>query len=485
MGYYVESLSLERVELLKKLSFILVVLIMIMNMPCSLMAESTYIDTLRIGLSYGDNASGEAWFYSEAPIDIVDAYYSSYITSVPANTKFQITNYGGAFTSNYFSPIGSIIRLEGTDTIFYNDKEYRGSFELRGDGAKITVINIVNTEEYLTSVLGKEMSASWPIEALKAQAVCARNYAITMVDGKHKGYGFDLCSTTDCQVYAGVSSEAESTIQAVYDTRAVNVKYEGEIVPLYYFSCDGGYTENSENVWMTALGYLKGKEDIYENPEYATLYNWSKTMTKEEIENILISKNVYIGSLCDIRIDSVSENNGVLKLTFVGSEGEHSVTKTGTRTFLSLNSQAYTIEKNTDALIAREEVETVEQTVITSEGIVSVTNPQYAMTGEGLKEIAYTTNIVYDDIEAFDSYTFIGHGWGHLVGMSQWGAYSMAKLGYTYEDILNFYFTDITIEKYQPLGFGDEIITDISEEVADDYIDDESANEIQRNDTGI
>lgn len=429
---------------MKKLPVILAVLIAFMNMSFTANAQSVYKDTLRVGISY--LSAQEGWFFSESEINIVDADYLSYITTIPANTKFRIYTENGAVASDYFAPVTGAIRLDSTTPVSFNNSAYRGSFEVKNYNDTLTVINIVNTEEYLASVLGKEMSASWPIEALKAQAVCARNYAVTTA-GKHSAYGFDICATIDCQVYGGIASEAESTRRAVEETRGVVVKYDGKVVPLYYFSCDGGYTEDSENVWPNALGYLRGKQDIYESPDYATYYNWTTTLTKTEIEDILYKKNINVGELLDIRIDEVSDNKGVTKLTFVGTLGEKSVTKTSTRTTLGLKSQAYTIEKKLpETTPVREETETRLQNVLTGEGVFLVTNPMYVLTQNGLETIQYKTLEIAEQPTAYESYTFKGHGWGHLVGMSQWGAYSMAKMGYTYQDILNFYYTDIVIE---------------------------------------
>lgn len=434
--------------MMKKFTAVLAVVVLILNAvgTCCFADDNTlYKDTLKIGLSYASSAEG--WFYSESDIEITDAYYMSQITTVPANTRFRIYAKDGAIVSDYFYPVLNELVLDSATPIYFNNSAYRGSFRLKNYKNTLTVINVVNTEDYLASVLGREMSASWPIEALKAQAVCARNYAVTST--KHSTYGFDLCSTVDCQVYGGIASEAERTRRAVQETKGVVVTYEDKVVSLYYFSCDGGYTEDSENVWTNALGYLRGKQDIYENPEYISLYNWSKTYTKAEIETILTNKGVSIGELKDIRIDAVSDNNGVIQMTFIGSAGEHTVKKSGTRTFLSLNSQAYTIEKHLpEAASGRIETETVSMKVLTDKGIESVTNPMYVLTANGLEKIEYGTYEVKEEASAYASYTFNGHGWGHLVGMSQWGAYCMAKQGYTYKDILNFYFTDIVIEEH-------------------------------------
>lgn len=437
---------LERMGKMRKiLSSCLMFFIILCFSVCVNAQNDTDSDLLRVGISYGSDAKSEVFFASDGDVSVTNGNGDA-IAWVPAGERLEMHNVENLLMSDYFVGGEERVILESVGTISFNDSPYRGKFEVTGKNGKITVVNIVKEDDYLASLLGKEMSASWPIEALKAQAVCARNYAITIA-GKHESDGFDICNSQHCQVYGGMKSEAESTRRAVEETSKVTVTYKGEVVPLYYFSCDGGYTEDSENVWINALGYLRGKKDIHENPNYATRYNWSVTYTKDEIENILNTKGMGVGELSDITVDSVSDNNGVLKLTFVGDEGERTVSKTQTRTVLSLNSQAYEIEKNSSAPIVREETETAVRCVLTADGIVNVTNPVYTVTDGGTERIEYAKVTVREESGGYDSYTFNGHGWGHLVGMSQWGAYSMAMGGYSYEDILNFYFTDIEIVK--------------------------------------
>ncbi|MGM9551446.1 MAG: SpoIID/LytB domain-containing protein [Clostridia bacterium] len=424
---------------MKRVTAVVIAIIMILSIGVSTEA-SDYKETLRIGLNYGESALSNATFYSQSDINVYDGVYYSYITTIPAYTNVNITALNGLVTSDYFSG-SNVIRLESDSVMKYNNKGYKGVFEIRNQNNLLTVINIVNTEDYVASVLGKEMSASWPIEALKAQAVCARNYAFT-IRNKHTGNGFDLCATIDCQVYGGVESEAESTRKAAEETKGVTVLYNGRIVPLYYFSCDGGYTEDSENVWVSSEGYLRGKQDIYESPQYATKYNWSKSYTKTEIEQILASKGINIGNLLDITIDEVSANQSVMKMTFVGTLGNKTITKSQARTTLSLNSQTYTIEKSSNSLFQQNSV-AESYYVLSSSGVSFVERPESYLTSTGIKFFSYPP--ILTNTEGYDQYTFNGHGWGHRVGMSQWGAYSMAKMGYTYKDILNFYFTDITI----------------------------------------
>lgn len=428
-----------------------IVFITVFSLSSCADAAEGYLETLRVGLSFASTAKSEAGFSSEADINVFDKNTMAMLGTIPAGMSATVRTDGTSLMADGIFTGQDAVVLNSTSPIAYNGTKYRGSFELLVKDGKITVINIVGMEEYLASLLGKEMSSSWPIEALKAQAVCARNYASTIV-GKHAAYGFDICSTAECQVYGGMSSESEKTRQAANETQGVVVKYNGKIVPLYYFSCDGGYTENSENVWISAEGYLRGKKDIYEDPASATLYNWTVTMTKEEIESELRKKNIDIGELVDIVVNEVSENNGVLSITFVGTKDSKTVTKTQTRTVLSLNSQAYTIEKLEGTIVNAESVTLSDivpeaKFVLTGEGLQQTNGEVYRITENGIEKITFEEEPEAEGgtTAMYQTYIFNGHGWGHLVGMSQWGAYSMAQKGMSYQDILNFYFTDIEI----------------------------------------
>lgn len=123
---------------------------------------------------------------------------------------------------------------------------------------------MLGVEDYVKGVIPYEMSPAWPSAALEAQAVCARTYAYMTT--KHlSSYGFDLCNTTDCQVYYGIGSYtncATAVSDAAVDaTAGLRVYYNGSLAETVYHSSDGGATESAENVWGGAVDYLIGKED--------------------------------------------------------------------------------------------------------------------------------------------------------------------------------------------------------------------------------
>ena len=147
---------------------------------------------------------------------------------------------------------------EGEDGLVYiGDRWYRGTVRLVRTSAGFTAINHVHLEDYLASVLGKEVYTTWPAESLKAQAVASRSYATHKLK-KQKGQSFDLLRTTASQVYGGIESEASSTIDAVVATRGEVLTYQGNVIEAVFHSSSGGHTENSEHVWQSAVPYLRG-----------------------------------------------------------------------------------------------------------------------------------------------------------------------------------------------------------------------------------
>jgi stage II sporulation protein D len=153
---------------------------------------------------------------------------------------------------------GDAVRLGGAGS-------YRGSLEFRpGVFGGVNAINAVSLEQYVAGVISRESPSSWPLEALKAQAVAARTYAIATTKG---GAGFDHYPDTRSQVYGGIAAETPATDQAVEETAGQVVTYEGEPVVTYFFSTSGGRTEDVENTSLgdEPLPWLKSVDDPYDD----------------------------------------------------------------------------------------------------------------------------------------------------------------------------------------------------------------------------
>ncbi len=304
--------------------------------------------------------------------------------------------------------------------------KYYGNFAYpRAANGNLSVINYVRTEDYVKGVLPYEMSASWNVEALKAQAVCTRSYA--MSETKHRADGFDLCATTHCQVYQGMNLATANSDAAVDGTKGVYAAVNGKPIQLFYFSSDGGATEDAANVWGGEHSYLTGKLDPYETaavPESQAV--WSVTLTAAQVQAKIRAIDSSFGTLSNLAVTQNTAVGNVLELTATDTAGKKvTISKAACRSTFSLNSQRYTITASGSSSSSD---------APTSIGAGILSGFQRAMNGSGDTQATAAT-----------SYTFSGTGWGHHVGMSQYGAKAMAEQGKSYEDIMHFYFTDITL----------------------------------------
>ncbi len=405
---------------------------------------SEYKQEVAVGIKYGSSAGNSINVSAASGVTVYDAAVGTVLYKSAANEPIHIEMGSTGFASwGKFSAEGitkiSVQPAQYT-SIVCDGKEYRGYIYLEKlPSGELLVINYVNIDDYVTSVLGKEMSYTWPKEALKAQAICARNFVLTR-GSAHKNYGFDVCTTTHCQVYGGVASEHTNTRQAVNETIGILGKYNGNVVGLYFFATSGGQTEDVENVWGTAYGYLRSVPDPYENPAKASRYTWTVTMTKNEITEKLRKAGYDIGTLTKIEINSSTASGRVTKMTFYGTKGSQSILREKCRTVLGLYSQKFTIVPNGGSSVS------------TVSGNAQA--PLYAVSAKGISGVGgfaaimgdYTIKNVSVTATNADSYTINGGGYGHGVGMSQWGARGMAENGFTYDQILKYYFTGLVLE---------------------------------------
>lgn len=150
------------------------------------------------------------------------------------------------------------IVIKPTDKGYITTKKrwYRGSFIVENRGGKLVIINDLPLEEYILGVVPSEMPSKWSYEALKAQAIAARSYAIAN-RGKRGSRGYDLKDTPEDQAYGGASSETYSTNKAVIETKGIVVTYNKKVIPAYYSASAGGHTVNSGQIWNKDLPYLR------------------------------------------------------------------------------------------------------------------------------------------------------------------------------------------------------------------------------------
>ena len=306
-------------------------------------AKEEIPDTISVGLSYGANAVSSFTVFADSGVKIDGTTYKGTVTIEKSGTnKLDVTSSSKDKTVTVDSDGIKITVIDDDEFISYNGKEYRGYLKIyRLSGSDLTVVNVVDFEEYLYGVVPREMSGSNPVEALKAQAVAARSYAYKSL-GKYGKWNFDVTNTTSDQAYGGVASEHANATKAVKKTKGEFVTYDGKIVSTPFFSTSAGHTESSENVWSSKVPYLVGVEDKYQSKdsEYA---NWTVEYTKEDIEEILEKKGIDIGELERVVINEKTDNGAVLELEFIGEDDSYIVTKEKARTTLSLKSQFYDI----------------------------------------------------------------------------------------------------------------------------------------------
>jgi len=221
-------------------------------------------------------------------------------------------------------------------------KLYRGALEVRRlETSDMTVINVVSMREYLYGNVPAEIGGRSPAEAIKAQAIASKMYAINNM-GKHGATGFDVCATTSCQVYKGYSSEVPQCNSAIDEVTDKVITYNGELAGhIFYFASSGGRTEDVRNVWGSSYPYLVSVEDKYEK-----IYTWTKTLRASDVK----SKLPQLGNILGITITQTSESGRVTQLAVRGTDRNdpavYSLEKT--RTLFSLDSQLYTIATDAD-----------------------------------------------------------------------------------------------------------------------------------------
>lgn len=379
--------------------------------------------------------------------------------------------------------LGVMPDVTGADAVrtWFKGYRYYGGFRYeRIGGGDLTVVNIVDLETYIKGVVPYEMSSSWPLEALKVQAVCARSYAyINIHSGKHTSYHFDVCNTTDCQAYYGAGTNSSSyqaterTDRAVDETAGEYAWYDGQVIEAFYSSSHGGASESVYNVWGTSLEqypYLCGVEDPYEadmasknsysswtvsytSSELAQrLENYgydassgieSLTLTYSDLGNVIqVRVNYRDGGSDTIRPSSMRSVFGISSIRFTvngqaASSGSGTTSSSGggltANGSTSLDSQGtYTVISGSGSLS-----QAGLDGLYAISGSGSITPAEDAASGGGSGTDTPTGTQV---TVSGSSYSFQGSGNGHQLGLSQYGAWAMAERGFTYEEIIEFYY---------------------------------------------
>jgi len=380
-----------------------------------------------------------------------------------------------------------IMALDNDEIITLSDRSYRDVMEFgRYNGKKITAVNVVEFDHYLYSAVPSEMPSTWEEEAIKAQTVAARSYALTRMTA-HNADGYDVCDGINCQVYMGYGQEKENVNEYIDDTDGKVALYDDEPINAVFFSSSGGSTDNSENVWTATIPYLRAVKEINEEKR-----EWTRTFSADEIEDILDDKGINIGSVENMEITETGKYGRVQEITIYGSKKNHVLKEEECRNFFSskggslisrmftINGEGYSEDDEEDEKDNEKETEAEEIVVYENQLVGSVDRTYKTYTSvvngytltlpeggtiffedRGTAEIITVKKVIEAETEEKDEeeekkqsssdknvnkFVIEGAGSGHGVGMSQFGAQGMAKEGYDFEEILEHYYTDITIE---------------------------------------
>jgi stage II sporulation protein D len=366
---------------------------------------------------------------------MTDIKTNKVINKFNGNDQLIIAISKGKFTVNGKPCPTDKLRIDNNDGSMFlvNKNHYRGYLEiiLAANKKNFSVVNVVPLEKYLSGTIGNEIPASWPLETIKAQTVAARTYVLYNLE-KHKDDGYDVSATTNCQVYRGADSEDKRIIQAVKETNGLVMIYNDELINAFFHSSSGGYTENSENVWGTKIPYLRGVEDYdAETPNYS----WQVKIPVKKFETALKSAGYNLGNLKSIKLSRLTDrpvsspdrgvSGRVKEVIFTGTNKTISLTGNQMRSILDLNSTLFDI-----AILP------------TSKRADDPKKPPQVKN----QPVPKGNALLPTDILEIN-----GLGWGHGLGLSQWGAKVMAEkvpssnTAY-FKEILKHYYQGIVIQ---------------------------------------
>ncbi|MGE6487635.1 SpoIID/LytB domain-containing protein [Paenisporosarcina sp. NPDC076898] len=329
--------------------------------------------------------------------------------------------------------------------------QYRGSFEINKLTSTIQTVNRLDIEQYLKGVVASEMPSSWHLEALKSQAIAARGYAV-----KSKGI---LNSTTSSQVYKGYLHERTSTNTAIEQTKGKVVTYNGKLAETYFYSTSGGRTANVGDVWNSVQANFPYLVSVDDSTEVSPYSNWTVSIPASSI--LATFGFTPLSMLQDVKLIKGGANGEVTAVTVVTNMGEKTIQgneaimrglfKNPANNNASLNSNWYDVSFTkpiglTQFFIQQESTITpisslLGYSVQTETGTVTITNENVLIqTNSGIISAGITSGIT--------SVTIKGKGYGHRIGMSQYGAKAKAEAGWNAEQILKHYYPGTVLGSY-------------------------------------
>ncbi|MEN3186592.1 MAG: SpoIID/LytB domain-containing protein [Atribacterota bacterium] len=359
-----------------------------------------------------------------------------------------------------------ILASLGREPILWGKRPYRGKMIVEARSGLLSILNTLSVEDYIKGTIKLEASPSWPEEALKAQIIVARTYAFKNL-GRHREDGFDFCATEHCQRYGGINAEDPRTNALVEATRGMVLTYEGKIASVVYHSESGGYTDSAFNVWGREVPYLMAVPSPWEKDAPHAL--WTVCLSKVEIEAALRQAGYLSGSLKGIQFVP-SEHGRMKEVVLFSQNGRWVIPASKFREAIGvqiLPSTYFTVReerikgKPDRTLREQKEVpkshsvgvsrsrELLEKDDWTLEDIIAflelrekereaMKKKRESLGTETTGTVVSVPPLLEEEVGA--QFIFEGRGWGHGVGLSQWGAVGMAQEGYDFRAILSHYF---------------------------------------------
>jgi stage II sporulation protein D len=342
--------------------------------------------------------------------------------------------------------LGGIRYVAEGGLLTFNGRVFRGTLEIHPDSAgDMIVVNETPTREYIASVVGSEIPLTWHPEAQAAQAIAARTYLMT-----HLRPGlYHIEGDVRDQAYDGVGKETEATLRAVDRTKGIVVTYNGRPIEALYSANAGGVTEDSENVWGNRIAYLRSVEspwdDAADNSSWGqTSWEWKRELTAPQLSAFLRQRAFNVGDVTSIELTRVAASGRVLQARVVGSRGSRLIGPDSSRYYFGLRSSLFTVERLPGG---DEEVvhylDAARMRTLAELGAERVGTGYRVLRGSENKIVGlYENSYVYRLPERF---VFSGKGFGHGIGMSQWGMQGMARTGASAEQILKHYYKGVDL----------------------------------------
>jgi stage II sporulation protein D len=272
---------------------------------------------------------------------------------------------------------------------------FRGRLVVTAQGDRLQVVNHVGVEEYLYGVVTRESVARWPAEALKVQAIASRSYALYQTQHRRR-YAFDMAADERSQVYGGLDGESDAARRAVDATRGLVMAYKGQPILALFSSNTGWHTADAGYIFKTAMPYLQAIPDPYSPNE--TMGRWKRSFTEPEMRRRLSTRlGKPLGPIVDLRPTKQCPSGRIVRIQLVHADGASEM-------------------------------------------------PMRPTLGRALE----LPDILVGIRREGDRFVFEGGGFGHGVGLSQWGAKAMADRGFKAPEILSFYYQNAELIRLQP-----------------------------------